>query len=98
MIQKLRKTRGIYKLIDHGEIVYIGSSEFCEKRIHDHAKLKYFTHYEIESREESGENLLNVEAEMIAKYIPKLNANIPIQKDFSTLDRFSKLINDRNSF
>ena len=72
----LKATRGIYFLFDKDEIVYIGQSNFIEKRIFEHTNDKSFTSWNfIEFN--SNEDLNDLEADYILKHKPKYNKTIP---------------------
>lgn len=71
--------RGIYFLFDKREIVYIGQSEFIEKRVFDHVLNKDFDSYNfIEYLKDVSLN--EIEADFILKYQPKYNKTIPENK------------------
>jgi hypothetical protein len=84
--QKLTKTKGIYFLYDKEVIVYIGSSDFCEKRIYDHIKDKSFDFFKIIKFKDWYEEKEIIEAREIIKYLPKYNKTIPNQREYSTID------------
>ncbi|MFW6281710.1 MAG: GIY-YIG nuclease family protein [bacterium] len=67
------KTTGIYKLIQDDEIVYIGQSLNCERRIGTHLKSddKDFNSFEIIPCKE--QELDELEREYINKYEPEYN-------------------------
>ena len=72
----LKATKGIYFLFDKDEIVYIGQSNFIEKRIFEHTNDKSFTSWNfIEFN--SNEDLNDLEADYILKHKPKYNKTIP---------------------
>ncbi len=88
----IKKTNGTYILFNEDEAVYVGSSSFCEKRISDHIaeNKKEFTHFEITERVEKSSDLLKIETDLIAKYVPKYNMSIPIRDSMGTIDFLSK--------
>ena len=75
---------GIYFLINKKEIVYIGSSISCLKRINSHFYSKTFNSYFVIRCEK--EKLLKYESEYIFKFEPKYNSVIPT-KDNPTIKR-----------
>lgn len=81
MKEKLKITNGIYYLYLSDEIVYIGSSFCCERRVYSHLKDKKFTHISIEERSETGTELLKIESDLIAEHLPKYNKRL---SDFSS--------------
>jgi hypothetical protein len=79
------KTRGIYYLYKNNKVVYIGQSNFCEKRIFQHIK-KDFDEYEI--IENKSEDLNEIEALEILNNKPIYNKTIPKNKKFIKLKSF----------
>jgi hypothetical protein len=82
---KITKTSGVYHLLHEGEIVYVGSSIFCEKRIFEHFKDKVFDDVFIQ---EIKLGMIDCEAEDIAKYKPKYNKSIPICNSIFSRERY----------
>lgn len=73
---KVKPKRGIYFLFNKGDLVYIGQSEFIEKRIFDHVGSKNFDSWNyIEYSKETSLN--EIEADFILKYKPFYNKTIP---------------------
>jgi len=71
---------GIYFLIDHGDIVYVGQSVNVESRVATHAieGTKEFSHYSFVPCEK--QHLNNIEALYIKHFDPKYNTSMPIDK------------------
>lgn len=93
----LEITNGIYYLYDEKDnIVYIGSSNFCEKRIFDHVKDKKFTKYEVFKKEETGKELQLLETKEIIKYSPFYNKTISCHLEYTSPEKFCNSIEDRN--
>ena len=75
-ITKIKTSRGIYFLFDKGEIVYVGQSDFIEKRVFEHLSTKLFDSYSF--IEYSQEYILSdIEADFILKIKPRYNKSIP---------------------
>lgn len=73
---EIKPKRGIYFLFNKNSLVYIGQSEFIEKRIFDHVGSKNFDSWNY--IEHSKETSLNeIEADLILKYQPFYNKTIP---------------------
>ena len=74
MFKKFPKTNGIYFLINNDEIIYIGSSTDCHKRIKMHKKNKKmkFNGFHIVKRKDKQQRL-KLETEYIKLYKPLLN-------------------------
>lgn len=88
MKKEFTKTRGIYYLYDRDELVYIGSSAFCEKRIYSHVDKK-FTDYEIiPMLDKKGSALTLLEAQEIAQKTPRYNRSLPECDCFMTKNSF----------
>lgn len=71
-----RPIRGIYFLLERGEVVYIGQSVNCRARIEQHLNGKAFDSY---AMFECGPDVSLDEAEAvhIADYLPRLNTHMP---------------------
>jgi len=78
----------VYHLINsENEIVYIGSSYYPSRRVYAHiCSDKDFCSVEFK-RLESGPEMSNTEATDIVKFNPKLNLNIPANKDFILINQ-----------
>jgi len=94
--KKAERTRGIYYLFKNGEIVYVGQSVFCEKRIIAHFYNKDFDEYEIKKVEKKC--LDKVEIKAIIKYQPKYNKTFPKNKKFIPLKAFLKEKNGKKAY
>lgn len=69
--------RGIYFLLQDVQIVYVGQSSNCHKRIHSHmASDEEFNRFAIFSHDTT-EDLNTVEALHILKYQPRYNLSLP---------------------
>lgn len=89
-MKKLTKTTGIYYLFKNNKVVYIGQSEFCERRVYAHCKDKNFGSYFIYSVDKN--ILSDIEAKEILLYKPKYNQSIPDNNIFYTLPKYFKNI------
>lgn len=86
MRKKLIRTEGIYLLYSNDELIYIGQSKFCERRIYEHLKTKMFDEYKIIRKEE--ESLNELEACAIVLLKPKYNKSIPKNNRFITIENY----------
>ena len=78
ILQGLRKCIGsysVYKLIDKGEVVYIGSTIDLASRIKSHNSDKYFDNVEV-CGVENEVGMLSLENSLIYKHLPKYNKMI----------------------
>tara|TARA_R110000868_G_scaffold160448_6_gene390081 strand:+ start:2403 stop:2810 length:408 start_codon:yes stop_codon:yes gene_type:complete len=97
MKREIKITSGIYFLYRGEKLVYVGSSQFCEKRVLHHLGLKDFTHFEIQEKEETGLELLKLETELIIKNFPEYNKSFPAKGEYVTLANFLSKFQNRNT-
>ena len=86
--KKAERTRGIYYLFKENEVVYVGQSMLCEKRIMSHLNSKDFDEYA--TREIMFEGLDETEATEIIRCQPKYNKKIHKNKLIVSLKGFLK--------
>ncbi len=79
----------IYALFDGTDLVYIGQSKDLTSRINSHKHLKENKHFTCKYFTVSLKEMNEVEAELILRYLPKLNKSLPSSK-FITLDEALK--------
>lgn len=73
--------RGIYFLLEYGEIVYVGQSQDCRARIQQHAREKEFDSYSI-FQCPAHVDLDTMEAAHIAHYLPRDNRRLPTSSGY----------------
>jgi len=72
---------GVYFLYDGDNLVYVGQSRHIPSRISQHLRKKELSFSRVEVLSAPVENLRDLEAECIARYLPRDNKTGPRAKD-----------------
>lgn len=92
MKYKFTKTKGIYYLYKDNKVVYVGQSNFCEKRIFDHNNKNFDEYQIIELLFHTDNELNDLETIEIIKYKPLYNITLPKNNIFISANSLLKKI------